>query len=124
LKLDPVTEAKTRPDVIKDFWYLTYEVLKPSDLGRAMWISKDKGYASIIQPEYVTDVTMKVDGDSATGTIAFAVPKLYTGRVEFVARRSEGKWQIDEFHLPNYGITVRREGDRWVSANLGAEPSP
>lgn len=81
----------------------------PSAIAKAMSKSKDKGYASIIQPEFITDLTCKVDGDVATGIVTFKAEKLYEGKVEYTARKGDKGWRIEEFRLPAHGITVTRQ---------------
>jgi serine/threonine protein kinase/WD40 repeat protein len=107
LKLNPFEAAKENDKVRQDFWYLTETIPKPTEIGKAISISSEKGYVSFLQPEYITNVEAKEDGDSATGHAGFMVPKLYSGRVEFQAARQDGTWKITEFTLPNYGIILR-----------------
>ncbi|HEX5104847.1 MAG TPA: hypothetical protein VFV87_13595, partial [Pirellulaceae bacterium] len=98
----------------KDFQYLPEQTPKPAEIARALWISKSKGYASYIQPEYVTEVTVQVAGDTASGEVAFEKEGLYRGRVRYVARRADGDWRIEEFYLPNVGLSlVRNEQGVW-----------
>ena len=114
LNLDPFAEQQNNEHVIRDFWYLTERLPKPQELAKAMSISKSKGYVSLIQPEYVTNFEIAETKGTTRGHIGFSVPKLYSGRVEFTAERTDGTWQIVEFVLPNYGITIRRdESDQW-----------
>ena len=116
LTLNSMEAAKENADVMKDFWYLTETLPKPTQIADAIWISKAKGYASFIQPEYITQVTGRTNDQTAQGYVAFAVPKLYTGRVNYTARRSAEGWRIEEFHLPHYGIAIRRQNEgRWES---------
>src|SRR5262245_8111459 len=57
LALKPLIKQKN-PGATKEFRVLG-EKLKVSDIFQAMWISKDKGYASFIQSKYITDCTCK-----------------------------------------------------------------
>ncbi|MBW3542308.1 MAG: serine/threonine protein kinase [Planctomycetes bacterium] len=107
--LNPAEAAKKNADVLKDFRYLTERPLpKPFQVAEAMWKSRAKGYASFVQPEYITDVAADVEDGIARGEVAFKAPDLYEGRLRYVARQRDGKWRIEEFHLPNYGLSVRR----------------
>ena len=91
----------------KDFQYLPEHTPKPAEIAGALWISRTNGYASYIQPEYVTEVTVNVTGDTASGEVAFEKEGLYRGRVRYVARRVNGDWRIEEFHLPNVGLSLQ-----------------
>jgi len=114
LTLNPNDLPKGAADVRKDFRILTPKFPKPSELSRVMWISIDKGYASIIQPEYITRTSITTEGETARGTVEFEAKGMYAGSAEFAARHVRGKWQIDDFQLPNYGISIRREADgKW-----------
>ena len=87
-----------------------------------MWISRGKGYASFIQPEYISECETTSTNGIATGTVFFNADKLYAGAVEFTARRSDGSWRIEEFRLPNYGIrTVRGDDGKWKQLPLAGK---
>jgi hypothetical protein len=94
--------------------------LNPADFARAIMGPKDKDgkrrkYGTLIHPEYITDCTCKVDGDSATGTVTFKVEKVYEGKVEYTARKKDGKWRIEEFRLPDLKLTTALGADgKWV----------
>lgn len=76
---------------------------------------KPRKYASVIHPEYITDCTVKVDGETATGVVTFKAEKVYEGKVEYSARRKKGEWRIVEFRLPDYKVTLARgDDDKWV----------
>jgi serine/threonine protein kinase len=109
LNLDPFAEQKQNEHVIRDFWYLTETLPKPQELANAISVSKDKGYVSFLQPERMTNLTFEEADGTVEGSVGFSVPKLYSGRVEFMARRYyDNIWRIDEFRLPHYDITLRR----------------
>jgi len=72
---------------------------------------QNSGYASIIHHDYITNFTCKINDDSATGTVAFEAPDIYKGQVNYVARKHNGKWRIEEFHLPNSGISTILQND-------------
>ena len=106
--------AKTKPGAEKDFRWLTDGQPKAAQVGTAIWKSRNKGYASFIQPEYVTDVTLQIDNLTAHGTVSFAAPDLYEGNVRYVARKKNGRWIVEEFHLENIGLSLRRrENGQW-----------
>jgi hypothetical protein len=65
-------------------------------------------YATAIHADRITDFSCTVEGDRATGTVAFRVPKLYEGDVEYVARRTAEGWRVEAFGLPRAGLRVVR----------------
>ncbi len=106
LMVNPIRDAKTNPDSVKDFEIIGGRLPKPTEIADAIWTSKWRGYASFIQPEYITDCQVKTDGKMATGTIAFEAKKLYRGKVQFTARMVDEHWRIEKLEMPNYGILV------------------
>jgi hypothetical protein len=82
--------------------------------------SETQGYATCLQPEYITDLTCKVDGDAARGVVGFKADQLYEGRVEYAARRGEKGWWIEEFVLPGHQVRLSRKSpaDKWVKADV------
>ena len=73
-----------------------------------------RGPVTFIHADRITDCSCKVDGDQATGTVTFKVPKLYQGKVDYMARRTDDKWQIVEFAMPGRDIHVVRGDDgKW-----------
>jgi hypothetical protein len=117
MSLRPGEAAKRNPAALDDFQYL--EAPMPSRIAEAASKSKSKGYATLIQPEFITNCTCSAKDDTATGTVSFAAPGLYSGKVAFVARRASGTWRIEEFRLPNYGIkTVRGADGKWKKSEV------
>lgn len=111
---------KDTPKKPTSFRFLS-DTLNPAALARAISGPKDKDgkhrkYASLIHPEYITDCTVKVTGDTATGTVSFKVEKLYEGEVEYKARKNkDGVWRVEEFRLPDYKVTLALGADgKWV----------
>jgi hypothetical protein len=94
-----------------DFRFLGDEPVQPHKLAQALSVSEKKGYASVIQPEYITDCTLKVEGDKATGVVSFRAKGLYEGTVGYTARRMEGMWRVVEFDLPKSKVKLTRGGD-------------
>jgi len=104
LFLDPAGPAAVDPAA------LAAAVTGPKDKD-----GKTKPYGSVIHAEYITDCTCKTDGDTATGTVTFKAEKAYEGKVEYVARKKDGKWRIEEFHIPDMKIhTVLGADGKWV----------
>ena len=107
----------------QDFQYLTPHP-RPMDIARALSISQNKGYRSFIQPEYVTDCTVRTFGDTTYGTVAFKVESLYSGQVEYVARWKKNAWTVEEFHLPKYRIFLERRADGTWGNMIRAATTP
>jgi len=116
LAYNPVV-AEQNPKATKEFSF-TGEVPKPSEIIAAIAISKQQGYASFIQPKYITDCTCESKGDKAEGSVSFKCD-LYSGRVLYSARRIKDVWTITEFRLPIHEIRiVRGENDVWKQESL------
>jgi hypothetical protein len=98
------------PDADKEFRVLGNGPIRVADITEAMWISKDKGFASFIQPKYITECTCESTGQRADGVITFK-SDLFAGRIPFIARSTKDGWVITEFRLPQYKIRVVRGKD-------------
>lgn len=84
-------------------------------VSKAVLRSKDRGYGTLLQPEFITGVTCAVAGPSAEGVVTFRAEGVYRGRAEYTARERDGRWQVEELRMPGLGVRVRRgEGGRWV----------
>ena len=113
--------GKGEPTPTTSFKFLTDpKPIDPAKLAGAIMGPKDKDgkfrkTATVIQPEYITDCTCKVDGATATGTVTFKADKVYEGKVEYTARKKDGKWRIEEFRLPDgeFATTLSADG-KWV----------
>jgi hypothetical protein len=101
--------VKKNPAADKEFRVLG-EAIRVSDVFDAMWISKDKGYASFIQPEYMTDCTCNSTAERAEGVVTFESDR-FAGRIPFVAQATRDGWVITEFRLPKYKTKVVRGKD-------------
>lgn len=107
------------PKNLTSFKFLE-ETINPAKLASAISGPKDmlgkfRSTATVIQPEYITDCTCKMDGDTATGTVTFKAEKLYEGKVDYTARKKDGNWRIEEFQLPDLKITIALGDDgKWV----------
>ncbi|MEP3477794.1 MAG: protein kinase [Fuerstiella sp.] len=107
----------TNKDAAKDFRYVS-GMPKPSDLAGAITKTRWKGYASYIQPEYITACTAQINSENeseANGWVEFKAPELYEGKIHFTANKMlDGKWKIVEFTLPNVSVTlVLSEDGQW-----------
>ncbi len=96
------------------------DAINPAKVANAISGPKDKDgkyrkYASLIHPEYITDCTCKVDGNTATGTVTFRAEKVYEGKVEYTAKKKDGQWRVEEFRLPDFKITIALGADgKWT----------
>ena len=109
----PGGETQEERDEFEAFRLLTDRMPKPRELHQAMSLSQEQGYVSVIQPEYIQSATLEVDPESKLlqGTVEFEAPKLYAGKVSFVARQHAGRMQVVEFTLRNRGLTIARDED-------------
>jgi hypothetical protein len=120
LTLNPLKTSYENATVLEDFNFPTGNALpQPSQIAEVIYKSKAKGYATFLQPDLITDCSCQSDGDTANGFVTFSAPDLFTGKVQFIARRNEGKWQIEEFLLPNYGIkTTLGTDNQWHQSGI------
>lgn len=107
----------TREQAADEFRYLTELKPKPADIVRAASLHQERGYATFLQPEYIKNVTVNVTQNSANGIVTFEAPDLFAGKVHYVARKKNGKWRIEEFHMPAYAARIHRD-DQGVWQNL------
>jgi hypothetical protein len=111
-----LTHAPPR-EPVKDpeFKFLAENAVNVGAVMAAISKSGGKGYGSVIQPEFITDCTCTVKGDTATGVVTFKADKAYQGKVEYTARVKDGKWRVEEFRMPNLKIAVKLGADgKWV----------
>jgi hypothetical protein len=86
----------------------------PSGLFQELSRNRYLGYCSMIQPDRISDFTCNVDGETAKGSVSFRVPRLWQGKVRYIAERTEGRWKIKEFQLPIHRWRfVRTERGTW-----------
>jgi len=109
---DPAAKDAKAPEKPGDF-----RLLPPGGLGRADMLARalrGRGkpqakaagqYVSVIWPEYITECTRSVKGDTITGKVSFRAGGVYEGTVEYTAGRGPKGWRIEEFRLP---ISARR----------------
>jgi hypothetical protein len=94
---------------------------RPAEFVDAITKSLSAGHVTCIQPEYITDFTCSVEGTTARGAVSFSAPKVYSAKVDYVARKANGAWQIDEFHFPKRGLSTKLGKDGlWQAAGLAS----
>jgi len=87
--------------------------INPAAFARALAVSRDRGFASIIQEQYITECTCQSDDRQAQGRVAFKCDA-YSGSINFKAARVKGEWVIREFEWPHLGVRfLRGEGGNW-----------
>ena len=79
--------------------------------------------ASVIWPEYITDLEWTVDGSHMVGTVGFEARGCWSGEVAFVARESPLGWRVEEFDLPVFGWSVRLESNGFWKATRTDRPT-
>ncbi len=92
----------------KDFMEAVY----PHEVRLGMRIAKHP-YASILHKEYVQDITVKVNGRTATGDVRFRAPGVYEGTVRFTAFRDATGWRVLELAFPHSKVRTLLQNGRW-----------
>lgn len=64
----------------------------------------------------ITKFTCEVKENSAKGYCKFKVPGLYTGKVNYIAKKTKAGWQITEFVMPARKIHLKYDGKKWTTA--------
>jgi hypothetical protein len=99
-------------DADKDFDWIA-DTINPNAVAEALAISKDSGFASIIQERYITECTCESDDQQAQGRVKFKCD-LYTGSMSFKATNVKGDWVIREFEWPHLGVRfIRGDDGNW-----------
>jgi len=110
--------AMNNAEADKEFRLFDDKPRPVSDVLEAMSISRDEGYASFIQPKYITECTCESTADRAEGVVTFKTD-LFAGRIPFVARATKDGWAITEFRLPQYKTrVVLSQGGVWKQEAL------
>lgn len=106
-------ELQDNENAREQFRFLTTPHPKPSELAGELYRAKATGKRVIVlQPvtfihtDRITGITSEIHEDIASGTVSFKVPELYQGKVDYKARKHEGKWYVVEFSLPAYQISI------------------
>jgi hypothetical protein len=106
----------------EQFQFLTSRIPKPARIAQEIYRGTrqpdgtiaPQGSVTFLHADRITGCSCKVDGDTATGTVAFEVPELYRGKVDYVAVRKDDSWQIREFIMSAYGIHLVRDAEgKW-----------
>lgn len=91
------------------------------ELGRLSG-NRPNSVITMIHADRITEFTCEIDGESATGEVAFQAPELFAGRVEYVALKEDDRWRITEFLVPAYEIHLQREEDgTWADVESETE---
>ncbi|HEX3148070.1 MAG TPA: hypothetical protein VHR66_08290 [Gemmataceae bacterium] len=110
LALRPPANIEKNAEAAKEFRLFDDKPRPVSDVVKAIWISKDEGYASFIQAKYITECTCESTAEKAEGIVTFK-SDLFAGRIPFSAKVTKEGWVITEFRLPQYKTKVVRGGD-------------
>jgi len=96
----------------EDFAWATAPV-DPAAFAKALSVSRDRGFSSIIQEQYITECTCESDDRQARGRVAFKCDA-YAGAIHFKAAKEKGGWVIREFEWPHLGVRfVLDERGNW-----------
>ncbi len=94
----------------------------PRNLLEAMLETRDKGYATMLQPKGITEITCEIRGGEVQGTISFRLKDLLQGLVKYSAQKGNQGWQITEFHLPAWDAHTKLKEGRWTASGAGLFP--
>ncbi len=109
-------------DADKDFEWTT-DTINPNAVAKALTVSKGKGFASIIQEDYIKECTCESDDQKAQGRVRFKCD-LYSGCISFKANMVKGQWVIQEFEWPHFGVRfIRGVGENWMQEKITPEKS-
>lgn len=121
----PITTTDTK-EQLAEFSYLDMSP-RPSRLAKefARPVKDAAHLVTAVHADRITDVTCNASGTTAKGYFQFLVPKLYSGKIEFVAEQSNGNWQITKLHLKHRDIHLVRGSDgNWTHAPKVAKQTP
>lgn len=69
---------------------------------------------SLLQQDYITDLTCEVEGDRASGVVSFRVPKVFAGKVKYIAEKTATHWHITDLMMSDLDLhLVRGDGGLW-----------
>jgi len=71
------------------------------------------GRASLLRAEYVQEVTVQVNGRTATGTVSFRAPGAYEGTLTYTAFHDDAGWKVLELAFPRSKVRSVLEDGRW-----------
>jgi hypothetical protein len=115
----------SREKLKAEFDYISIGPPKPSDIAEAMSVSRGKDYASVIQPDYIDDLTCDVQDGKASGQVSFTIKDCFKATVQFAAEKRDDKWQITKFSLPvNQATTVLGDDGKWKASGAGVGTLP
>lgn len=108
-------------DCEKDLDLFSGKPVNANRMLEAMNVSKAKKFASVIQPEYITECTVASEDEQATGRVAFKCSE-YSGAINFMAIKRNEEWAIQEFEWPHIGVQFKRgEDGNWSSERIEKE---
>jgi hypothetical protein len=101
-------------DSEKDLDLFSGKPVNANKLLEAMNVSKAEEFASVIQPQYITDCNVTSGDERATGQVTFKCNE-YSGAINFMAAKRKGEWAIQEFEWPHLGVRFKRteDGNWW-----------
>lgn len=118
LRMDQLDESPEKLQA--EVKFLSDGYPKTSKIAEAMVVSRRKGYVSVIQPDYIDDLTCEVDGTTARGHVTFTIKECFRATVQYVAVKKDGAWRISEFSLPVHETkTVLGDNGKWTASGPG-----
>ncbi len=86
--------------------------LQPSEIRAGRRLPKHR-FPSILHPEYVADLSIERNGNTATGTVHVRAPDVFEGTLGYTAFRNDTGWHVLELRLPHSGLRTTYEGGLW-----------
>ena len=123
LMVAPAKLADATAEQEREYYWPMGTQPRPQEIVRAVSLSSRRGYVSVLQPEYISDVSFERKGEWLWGKVAFSADDLYAGQIDFVARVTESELESDieivEFAMPAFGLAVTRDSDgTWRQGEL------
>lgn len=122
LNVDPASPPSASPEQLAEELQMLGGALAPAEIIRRISASSGQGFASVLQPEWIKDVTCQVQGQTASGVIHARAEEFFTARIHYAARRQGDDWIVERFELPLHGVlTVRAEDGMWRASGKGLQ---